>query len=312
MSSVSSDSQPLGKSKDSINPKRQLKKTFKYLKKIEHYLRMSIAQPDDIENLHQLRVNIRNFFVNFSFLRLFYPSFKRKIILSGIKALKDCSDHIRDFDVFIEYIETIFEIEKETNSPKNGIDALYQQLLIERKANYAELHKIFFDFMTFDMFKYWRSLLKEHAKFTRKNQKKYVVFLTNRIKESWYEFEEKINVNVDDEEELHQLRIAGKKFRYSFQSLKEFFPTEIVEDISRIMADIQESLGTINDCKVILLKLDQKKEQNKTLFSTNSQTISQRYFFRLIQEKKKIFLSQRDGWNNSRSIEKISAVIYNF
>ena len=132
------------------------------------------------------------------------------------------------------------------------------------------------------------------------------------MKELWYDFESQIKTNIDDEEALHQLRIAGKKFRYSFDSLKKFFPNDVQNEINQIMVKIQDSLGTINDCKMILQLLDKKKNNN---ISNNNPmvttTISHRYFLRLIQEKKKMFQSERDQWIVSRTIEHISNIIYN-
>jgi CHAD domain-containing protein len=285
--------------KNALDPKTQLKRIIKHLKKIEFYFRKSISQPDNIENLHKLRVNIRNLYVNLNFLNIYYPKYKRKIILSGMKILKDCTNHIRDIDVFIDYFEKIFEINK-TNISKNGIDGLYQELVEKRKNNFAELHQIFYDFISYDFFKYWRSILKNHHKFSPKYKEKYQIYLINRLKETWYRFEEKLQTDIDDEEELHQLRIAGKKFRYSFETVKELYPDETRKDINNIMVDIQDSLGTINDCKMILQLLDNKVTKFQDNNPMKSTTISHRYFFRLIQEKKKFFESQRENWFENR------------
>lgn len=295
-----------------LDPDIQLKKTMKFLQKIEYYFRRTIANPQDKENLHKLRVNIRNFEVNFNYLYPFFPKYKRKIITSGLKVLKDCTDHLRDMDVFQEYIEKIFEIREGnevTNS--NGIDALYHELTISKQTYFLELQRIFYDFISFDFFKYWRTILKSHFKTSTQLKEKFHSIVVNKLKESWYEFETQIKNVVENEDELHQLRIAGKMFRYSFESMKDLFSEESQREIDRIMIDIQDSLGTINDCKMILQLLDNKKNKNNSnenpMLTT---TISHRYFFRLIQEKKKEFQTKRDGWISSKVIDKISVTIY--
>ena len=295
-----------------LDPDLQLKSTMKYLKRIDRYFRLSIAQPDDIENLHKIRVNLRNFYVNFNYLSPYYPKYKRKIVTSGLKVLKDCTDQIRDLDVFQEHIEKIFEINKDQNVPKNGIDALYYDLNVMRKKRFLDLQKIFFDFISYDFFKYWQTVLNEHRKESEKLNLKFQNLVLNTLKELWYNFESQIMSNIDDGEALQQLRSAGKKFRYSFDSLKDFFPDEVQKEISGIMIDIQDSLGTINDCKMILQMLDKKKAENipnnNPMVTT---TISHRYFLILIKEKKKLFQSDREQWVALRTIDHISNIIYN-
>lgn len=298
-------------SKNKISSKEQIRKTLKILKKIEQYFRLSISQPNEIENIHKLRVYIRNFFVNVKYLSPYYPKYKRKIILSGLNVLKDCTDRIRDVDVFQDYIQKIFDIKQENNLSKNGIDALYSDLTVMREQSFHELQRIFFDFISYDFFKYWRTILKSPRKDSDKRTDKFQSLLSNKLKESWYEFESRIQTSTDDEEALHSLRIAGKKFRYSFDSLKDFFSHDVQNEINRIMVDVQDSLGTINDCKTILFMLDEKKKvqnQNPMVITT----ISHRYFFRLIQEKKKFFQTQRNMWLSSKTIENIALAIYNF
>lgn len=297
-------------SKKNLDPEEQLKKTLKFLKKIDYYFRLSISQPEDNENLHKLRVSMRNFMVNLNLLSLYYPKFKRKIISSGLKILRDCTDHLRDIDVFAHYFEEIFEINKDNFSNSRGIDGVYHNLLESKKYYYFEFYTIFYDFIAYDFFKYWKSILKKHDDFTPKLQEKFRIHLADKLKENWFRFEEKLQTNIDDDEELHQLRIAGKKFRYSFDSIKELFPDEISNDISRIMADVQDSLGTINDCKMVLQLLDKVKDNKKTKNPMITNTIAHRYFLRLIQEKKRFFLNQRENWIANGTIEKISNIIY--
>lgn len=297
-------------SKKELDPEKLLKKTLKFLKRIDYYFRLSISHPEDRENLHKLRVSIRNFIVNLNLLSVYFPSFKRKIIKSGIKILKNCTDHMRDIDVFAHYFEEIFDIKEDGVAGSNGIDAVYHNLLESKKQYYAEFYTIFYDFITYDFFRYWRSILKKHHDFTPKYQEKFHNHLVGKLKENWFNFEEKLPTNIDDEEELHQLRIAGKKFRYSFDSIKELFPEDISTEVSRIMTDIQDSLGTINDCKMVLNLLDKNNENKTSENPMVNNTIAHRYFLRLIQEKKKFFLNQRENWLANGTIEQISNIIY--
>jgi len=47
--------------------------------------------------------------------------------------------------------------------------------------------------------------------------------------------------------ELHQLRITGKRLRYSIEIFHDAFPSELREDVYPVITNLQDRLGKIND-----------------------------------------------------------------
>lgn len=80
------------------------------------------------------------------------------------------------------------------------------------------------------------------------------IILQQRLKEM-YSFAPYID-NPDNIQELHNLRIAAKRVRYTLEVFEEFLPAS-AGDFARELATLQDELGTLHDSEVILSLLRQ-------------------------------------------------------
>ena len=61
----------------------------------------------------------------------------------------------------------------------------------------------------------------------------------------------------EQSDQLHALRIACKKFRYSIEVFESLFPDEAVRKYLSHLAELQDILGTLNDISVARRLLDE-------------------------------------------------------
>ena len=57
--------------------------------------------------------------------------------------------------------------------------------------------------------------------------------------------------------ELHDMRIAAKRLRYTLEVFAPVLPSEAFQQASKQVAELQERLGAIHDCDVLSLLLEQ-------------------------------------------------------
>lgn len=71
--------------------------------------------------------------------------------------------------------------------------------------------------------------------------------------------------NIESIQELHDLRIATKRMRYTLEVFKEFLPLES-QDFVDELTKLQDELGALHDSEVMLalLRLSLRLEQDQT------------------------------------------------
>ena len=69
------------------------------------------------------------------------------------------------------------------------------------------------------------------------------------------EFDWAASQNLDDYNQLHQVRILGKQLRYAMEVLVDCFPSTFREEIYPRVEEMQEILGNANDSHVATLRL---------------------------------------------------------
>ena len=197
---------------------------------------------EDIEHVHQLRVATRR---AQSALRLFsdsLPSRRSQWWMRRLKKIRNAAGKARDLDVLIQRLES-----QSGKRTRLGLAGIVADLQRQRERAQKPLRQV------------WKESRRDHA------QKK-LRGLVRRIR--WRgedpepdfrvaapialaplvdDFFAAGEVDQNDPETLHPMRLAGKKLRYAIELLSGAFDAELRDSVYPQFAQIQEDLGTIND-----------------------------------------------------------------
>ncbi|MGV8906743.1 MAG: CHAD domain-containing protein [Acetobacterium sp.] len=213
-----------------------------------------LAQMDDPENVHQLRVKIRQLrgllsFFSPLFDKVDYHEKQRALSKSGL-----VFSEIREVDVILE------EIEKMTNNSlvslgdfpllKNKLEQK-RRVELERITAFSknnELTAILLDLRVWLLEDPWinTELLDDSIK---KYSEKRLARWSKRINKAMVEME------MSDKEAIHQVRIRSKKLRYVMEQLRAILDSDSKKSIKRF-EKLQEDLGYFHDVYINKLFLE--------------------------------------------------------
>lgn len=205
----------------------------------------------DLEQLHQMRVGLRRLR---SALRIFEPALKlpksaRRRALAPLAAVLGV---VRDLDVQIEWLrERCYR-----NLPENeqaALDRLLAYLENQRKSARTAMLR-YLDGPDYERFKAGYAEFLAQPKYRRGTEESLYHLLPAFLKSALAGLWLHPGWSEPDSETLHDLRIAVKRVRYSF----EFFLScygRAVRSIHSELKRVQEELGIIHDCDVLLAQL---------------------------------------------------------
>jgi CHAD domain-containing protein len=193
----------------------------------------ALQHADDTEHVHQLRVGCRR---SMAALRAFEPLFKSKPkkLKEWLKRFREAAGPARDLDVLL----------KRFSEAEQDDVAAYaiQRLEEERLAAQSQLVEVA------KKEKQFRKCCDKSIALRKKGNE-----LTIRehglkaVEAAYYPFAQIANLQDPSPHTLHQLRIAGKRLRYSLEIFHGIFPEDMREEIYPQIEELQEKLGTIND-----------------------------------------------------------------
>ena len=199
----------------------------------------------DVENVHKLRVATRR---TVEALRAFKKALGGKLtrdLRHKLKRLRLAADQARDADVFIE------RLEKSPDEPGHATlmrlarghrDEAQPDLLGIQEQAQAEGWK--------NQFK--AALGNLRARKDEKGQPKFKSAARTYLKKSLKQFVKASHGNLEDDAELHQVRIRTKRLRYAIEIGKNAFPPTLGGPIYTQIEGWQDRLGDINDRAVAL------------------------------------------------------------
>jgi CHAD domain-containing protein len=207
----------------------------------------------DIEAIHRMRVASRRLRAA---LPLFADCFSKKELKSWKKQLQHLTSALgaaRDADVQIELVQHV-----ETGLPNNrfrpGLRRLRLRLSQHRKALQKDVDAVLNRLDKKDFFTQFDSSLKDHqmeepveAPFTHQLYQQCAAAILERL-DAFLAFEEAAQ-DPDNSEQLHAMRIAAKKLRYTMESYLQLYP-ESMQPFLQAVKTCQELLGEVHDCDV--------------------------------------------------------------
>lgn len=202
------------------------------------------------EIVHDMRVSLRRLWAAMSsFEPLFKQSVKYTHLSKKTRRLARKLGAVRDLDVLIELLNLHKPHFSQSLPVLNIIDKLISHYSYLKNINHAKLLK-YLDKLAKKEFedKFLRGF--EHFSVSKKKPTKKAKKIFLKTLENFYaQATQSINNHA-----LHQLRIAAKKLRYCLEFFELCYQTQVT-DYLKLLRQLQELLGDIHDCDVMMEQL---------------------------------------------------------
>jgi CHAD domain-containing protein len=211
----------------------------------------AVERPEeDVEHVHQLRVNTRRAGAAVRIFAESLPAGLHRRLRKSLKTVRRAAGAARDWDVFLETI--VARQRRRTSNHQAGLDFLSgfghghraqaQEHLLEATAGQGDKLKRCLDELS-EVVHDGTQTLRDLA----------IPMLTTLQQE----FERAARGDLQAYEALHQVRIKGKQLRYAMELFETCFHAAFRLRVYPSIADMQEILGNANDSHVATLMLDQ-------------------------------------------------------
>lgn len=226
----------------------------------------------DSEFLHDFRIAVRRTRSLLSLMKKILPPDQRVYFQAEFRWLGSVTGPLRDIDVYL--------LEKEDYlgllppSLQDGMSAFFDQLQARRVTELKNLQTHLQSERFKQLLKDWRFFLEDPASPLFEESRgercrdcaERMIF--KRFKTFLREGDKIDGTSPDDQ--LHNLRIRGKKFRYLLEFFKTFYDEEQMTSFLRYMKKLQDNLGEFNDLSV---QQDMLGTELNQLRARNLQTI---------------------------------------
>lgn len=229
-----------------------------------------VRQAEDIEHIHRMRVASRRLRAA---LPLFAACFPKKAVKSWNKQLRKLTSALgsaRDTDVQIELLQRVDAgLTDLRNRP--GLRRLQLRIFQQRKHLQKEVDSALDKLDAKDFYNGLETTLNEfqpeqpvEPPFTRQLYQRSAAAVLELL-DAFLIYESYIQ-NPENTTELHAMRIAAKKLRYTMETFTPLYPDTILPFLQAVKTS-QELLGDIHDCDVWLVLLPDfiKEERERTL-----------------------------------------------
>jgi len=225
-----------------------------------------IQKRKNIEDIHDIRVSSRRIRACLAIFTDYLPPKKAKIWQKEIKKITSAYGKVRDLDVQIDLITSILRSVQDSKI-RPGIRRVklrLQQKLEKRQKETTNLTQSILESPVLLEMEAWAEAAL--ANFTLETYKSPELFklgykeIQSRLEE--FLFFEVFIFDPSRVEELHQMRIAAKRLRYTLEIFSDLYDgkTDFAMDIARLT---QQYLGEIHDADVWLMFLPKFMEQEQ-------------------------------------------------
>ena len=216
---------------------------------VRHFLPLAAERPqEDVEYVHQLRVGTRR---AGAALRVFKDALPRKALRETrrtLRALRRAAGDARDWDVFLASLPEAKALSPASAKP--ALDFLVGYAFGERAAAQqrlvsaaAEAGPTFAE----QSVELPAGARAPHAADAPAN---FGALAALQLGELFRDFTARVEVNPADPQELHALRITGKRLRYAIEIFADCFPPAMKETMYPAVEHVQEVLGVVQDAVV--------------------------------------------------------------
>jgi CHAD domain-containing protein len=209
-----------------------------------------IRRSHDPEVVHDLRVAIRRFAQSLVVFKSCFGRKEQKRIRRSLRTIMGAAGEVRDCDIALNFISEL--------RPQDARD-LETKVLVRRKAADDGLHAEVHRQLARNWSSKWRSMLEAKPKDCGACHQRVDPVATNelaRMAAKFFSSGNRAAIAKASEDEVHQFRIAAKKFRYALELFAQLYGSEVNQWLENI-ARVQSLLGVANDCRVVRTMVSQ-------------------------------------------------------
>lgn len=266
------------------------------LKVVRHFLRLSAQKAHkNVEYVHQMRVSTRR---AQSALRIFsevVPRNRKQWFDKKLKRLRAAGGKARDLDVLCD------RLRRELTTKETALHGIVESLSQQRRRAQKQLIRAWKNAKRDDFGPRIDDLVKRIRWRGQREEPSFHETAVSALRPVVDAFFTAGEADLTITDNLHDLRLVGKKLRYTIELLSAGLDPTLRQEVYPLLADIQESLGDINDHVVA-----------KTLFeswlvqSNDRRTIAE--IATLIATERDAYLAARnqfDRWWNSDNVSQL-------
>lgn len=206
-------------------------------------LAAACAHGHDSERVHQLRVATRRTIAALDAFRSLLPRKSREWFCRQLRRIRRAAGEARDLDVLTERLS-----HRAAGASAAGRDArrrLVAMLSRQRAESRRPIHEVRERLLLADWPARVERLLDAVA--SRRDRRTFGRYARRRLKPLMRRFFGRADRRLRDDEEIHRLRIEGKKLRYALEIFATAFPERVRAKCERALESLQESLGEFTD-----------------------------------------------------------------
>lgn len=206
----------------------------------------------DSEFLHDFRIAVRRTRSLLSLMKKILPPEQCKYFQAEFRWLGSVTGPLRDIDVYLLEKEDYLNLLPPTL--REGMSMFFEQLEARRAGELKDLQSHLGSDRYEMLLDEWCRFLSDPDSelFKGPREQSSRAYADATIVKRFRSFIRAGNKISDDspDEELHQLRIRGKKFRYLLEFFKSFYNEEQMTTFLKFMKKLQDNLGAFNDLSV--------------------------------------------------------------
>lgn len=222
------------------------------LETVRTHLRNALRKPgEDIEHVHRLRVGTRRASAALDLFVSCLPEPVYRRARKYLRSVRRAAGAARDWDVFVDALLQPEQLWSDAERP--GIDLLCGYAVANRAEAQQQLEGVASHF-PFDFERHLADVLG--AVSLPGHGRKYLIDLARPLlTERLGALDRAAARDQPTYDELHQVRITGKRLRYAMEVFASCFGPAFREEIYPAVAQLQEVLGLANDSHVTLQRL---------------------------------------------------------
>ena len=204
-------------------------------------LKAACGPRHDPEHVHRLRVASRRTLAAFKAFGDFVPSKQGGWFEKWLRRIRRAAGETRDLDVLISRVDG----EALTAGAGRAKERLLAMLRKRRDVSRQPLRDVREKLQAAD----WQGRVERIVTSVAavESEETFAAFARHAIRSPLRRFFARADRKLEDADEIHQLRIEGKKLRYALENFAVVFPASIRSAGLRALAEMQESLGAFTD-----------------------------------------------------------------
>lgn len=257
----------------SISSKQMIIQVNNNFENFKNILNLYLKNPNG-KNIHDLRKSIRRLdSAYYSLPKKFRKNKPIKNYVNHSKDLFKSNSQVRDYDIFLEKINS----HNSTNNKNNNLKDHIEQ---NKKTQLETAKKIAQNLELSDFPQIGNALISD-----KKVQKRF-----NKVSDMFNDkIKKELNIVIQDKnkiKKLHELRKDCKKLRYLLELISD--QDKDIEKTVKQLDDIQDILGEIHDCDATIMFLRQQKKQYPGVknFINNESTIRNNKYEQFVNQYK--------------------------